>query len=176
MNETSSAKARRSEDPQGEFPFDVIDYLPYLIATIAGLRDAALDERLRKYGLNVGLHRVLGVLRSHGSCAMSEVASFAGVERTSVTRIADRLEALGLLRREPRGKDRRKVRLELTDEGRRIHDNAVHDVFDMNSGLLAAVSEESGRAAARVLQQIARALAPEEADRERVIHFRRLGE
>ena len=47
--------------------------------------------------------------------------------RSGLTRLIDRIEAAGLVRREAVQGDRRGVRVLLTDEGRRRHDQAFID-------------------------------------------------
>ena len=171
--EARPTRRRTSADPMGEFPFDVTDYVPHLIAAISQFRDSALDGALRKLGLNVGRYRVLGVLNRFGVCTMTELAHFTAIDRTTLTRIADHLVASGLVERRSDAKDRRQVRLEMTPEGAQIHRKALYLVFDLNGKLLQGASDEAARAAARVLQEIVRNLAPSAAARDSIIYYRR---
>jgi len=167
------AQRRTSSDPAGEFPFDVVDYVPHLIAAIAQFRDSELDAALRVFGLNVGRYRVLGVLARFDDCTMTELANFTAIDRTTLTRTADHLVANGLVERSADGRDRRQVRLVLTAAGREIHRKALLIVFDLNGRLLEVVPEEESRTAARVLQAIVRALAPNAAAEKSIIHYSR---
>ena len=172
----ADARPRRrlpSTDPTGEFPFDVIDYVPHLIAAIAQFRDSALDGALRRYGLNVGRYRVLGVLARFGVCTMTELANFTSIDRTTLTRIADHLVASGLAERGTEARDRRQVRLGMTAAGRKLYRKAVLVVLDLNGRLMAGVPEGEGRAAARVLREIVQALAPNETALKSIIHYSR---
>ncbi len=169
----AAAPRRRSIDPDGEFPFDVVDYVPHLIAAISQFRDSRLDAALRPLGLNVGRYRVLGVLARFDGCSMTELANFTAIDRTTLTRIADHLVAAGLAGRNSNAKDRRQVRLSLTDPGRRTHRKALRIVFALNGRLLERVPAPERRAAARVLQAIVRALAPNEAAERSIIHYSR---
>jgi len=58
---------------------------------------------------------------------MQELEERALFTRSGLTRLVDRIEAAGLVRREPVPGDRRGVRVVLTDEGRRRHDEAFVD-------------------------------------------------
>ncbi len=55
---------------------------------------------------------------------MQELEERSLFTRSGVTRLVDRIEAAGLVRREPVPGDRRGVRVVLTPEGRRRHDEA----------------------------------------------------
>jgi len=169
----SAVSRRGSVDPEGEFPFDVVDYVPHLIAAIHQFRDSALDRALRPLGLNVGRYRVLGVLTRFGLCTMTELALFTAIDRTTLTRIADQLVAGGFVDRRSHAQDRRQVRLELTASGVQVYRRALYQVFDLNSRLLDAVPDGQGRAAARVLQAIVRNLAPSQAACDSIISYSR---
>jgi len=168
-----SVSRRGPVDPKGEFPFDVVDYVPHLIAAIHQFRDSALDRTLRPLGLNVGRYRVLGVLTRFGVCTMTELALFTAIDRTTLTRIADQLVASGFVERRSHAQDRRLVRLELTASGAQVHRKALLQVFDLNSRLLGAVPDAQGRAAAHVLQAIVRNLAPSQTACDSIIFYSR---
>jgi DNA-binding MarR family transcriptional regulator len=55
---------------------------------------------------------------------MQELEETSLFTRSGLTRLVDRIEAAGLVRREPVPGDRRGVRVVLTEEGRRRHDAA----------------------------------------------------
>lgn len=60
---------------------------------------------------------------------MQELEERSLFTRSGLTRLVDRIEAAGLVRREPVPGDRRGVRVVLTSEGRRRHDEAFEDHF-----------------------------------------------
>jgi DNA-binding MarR family transcriptional regulator len=151
----------------------VTDYVPHLIAAIAQFRDSRLDGALRKLGLNVGRYRVLGVLSRFDVCTMTELAHFTAIDRTTLTRIADRLVDDDLVERRSEPRDRRQVRLALTAEGVQRHRAALRIVLDLNAQLLAGVPDKHGRAAARTLQAIVGNLAPTRVARNSIIYYSR---
>ncbi|MFD9688231.1 MarR family winged helix-turn-helix transcriptional regulator [Kitasatospora sp. NPDC059146] len=61
---------------------------------------------------------VLSGLARTGPCSAADLGREIGLDRTTVTRRADRLEEAGLLRREADPGDRRATLLVLTDRGR----------------------------------------------------------
>ncbi len=67
--------------------------------------------------------RVLTIVAAAGQTNMSRLAGALAVVPSSASRLCDRLEATGLLRRVPDPKDRREVRVLLTPAARRMLDD-----------------------------------------------------
>jgi len=164
-----------STDAEGEFAFAAGDYLLHLLAIIGLFRDSALDARLRPLGLNVSRYRAMAVLNRFGACTMTEVAKFTGVDRTTLTRVADQLVAAGWAERLSEAKDRRQVLLQFTVAGREVFAEAVAVLVDVNVHLLDGVPEEARRATARVLMQVVENLSPSQMVRNGIINFSREG-
>ncbi|MBU2666511.1 MarR family transcriptional regulator [Actinoplanes bogorensis] len=66
--------------------------------------------------------RVLAIVAGNSHTNMSRLAEALEVVPSSASRLCDRLEATGLLRRVPDPRDRREVRLLLTSSARRLLD------------------------------------------------------
>ncbi len=164
-----------SSDPGKEFPFAPSDYVLHLLTVISLYRDSTLDSRLRPLGLNVGRYRAMAVLNRFGACTMTEVSSFTGVDRTTLTRVADQLVASGWAERMSEAKDRRQVLLCLTGPGREILDEAIKVIIEVNASLLENVAEEDQRLAARTLMRMVDNVAPNKRSRDGIIHFSREG-
>ena len=83
------------------------------------LVNAVYAESARAYGLTVQQGQLLCVLmgRPYG---MSELGATLGLEKSSLTGLADRAVRRGLIRREPDPDDRRAVQVVLTAEGREL--------------------------------------------------------
>jgi DNA-binding MarR family transcriptional regulator len=141
-------------DPKGEFPFDAPTYLFHLFVVIARYRDAALDAALKPLGLNVSRHRALSVIARMQPCAMSDLAQFSAVDRTTMTRTVDQLVRAGLVDRVTPAKDRRQVILSLTREGAQLYRRSLRLIFETNQKLLAGVPHPQRRAAIRVYEAI----------------------
>ena len=81
------------------------------------LWDRAVDEAVPRIpALQV---RVLSVLAREGTMNVSGLARTVGIIASSASRLCDRLEAAGLLLREPDPDSRREVTVSLSPEGRR---------------------------------------------------------
>jgi DNA-binding MarR family transcriptional regulator len=79
---------------------------------------AGLDaELVQAHGLAVPEYEVLLVLTESGALRMSELADAALLTRSGMTRLVDRLERQGLVRRERCAADGRGTYAVITDEG-----------------------------------------------------------
>jgi DNA-binding MarR family transcriptional regulator len=92
-----------------------------LLAFLRGLRTGGDDPVAE---LPLAQLRLCNVL-SRGPRPMSEISREIGTSLSAVTQIADRLERADLIKRMPRGNDRRVRCLQLTEQGEtmmRVHD------------------------------------------------------
>lgn len=83
---------------------------------------ARVDETLKPLGLTFARYELLTLLSfaREGRMPLSSAARRLQVHPTSVTNTVDRLEAAGLVRREPHPSDGRGTLVALTDDGRRL--------------------------------------------------------
>ncbi len=96
-----------------------------LFASARVLRIAELDL-IKREGFPLTWLDVLAQLYDApgNGLRMQELGERSLFTRSGLTRLVDRIEAAGLVRREPVPGDRRGVRVVLTPEGRRRHDEA----------------------------------------------------
>jgi DNA-binding MarR family transcriptional regulator len=95
--------------------------------------------------------RVLTIVAAGGHTNMNKLAGALGVVPSSASRLCDRLEATGLLRRVPDPRDRREVRLVLTPAAGRMLDELRERRRAALAGVLARMTP-AGR------QELVRAL------------------
>jgi DNA-binding MarR family transcriptional regulator len=81
--------------------------------------EQTLSRRLRREGAGLSEYRVLRLLRQSTEREMRllDLTEALGLEQSSVSRLVERLERSGEVRREPCGDDRRGVFCVLTDAG-----------------------------------------------------------
>lgn len=84
-------------------------------------------------------YRALVVLAAHGPRRVSELAENLGVNRSTATRLCDRLVRKGLVRRRASSHDRREVLLALTEAGWDLIDQATRRRRDEIAAVLASV-------------------------------------
>ena len=97
----------------------------------------AQAERLAPLGLTPAQERALRMIaRSEEPLRMTELADRLGIVPRSVTTVVDALEEAGLVRREVDPRNRRAIRLHLTDRGMAVRDEmrearrrAAEDLF-----------------------------------------------
>lgn len=98
---------------------------------------AELDAMLRPYGITFSRYEALVLLMYSraGSLPLSKIGQRLQVHATSVTNVIDRLEAAGLVRREPNPQDGRGTLAVLTDDGRAVATLATADLNAARFGM-----------------------------------------
>ena len=87
---------------------------------------------------------------------MRELAAFLNVAVNSVTSIVDSLEKKDLVRRVRSEEDRRIIRVELTDAGRLIHQDALDVNMQLFRTMLRALSSEEQKIFLMLIRKIVR--------------------
>jgi len=110
--------------------------------------------------------RVLTIIAANRHTNMSRLAEQLDVVPSSASRLCDRLEAAGLLRRVPDPRDRREVRLMLTPLARRLLDQIRERRRAALAEVLDRMPEPSREELLRSLTAFAAASEPEEREQE----------
>jgi DNA-binding MarR family transcriptional regulator len=102
-----------------------------------------LDELLRPLGLTFARYEVLVLLSfsRRGALPLGKIGERLQVHATSVTPLAQRLEAAELIRRSPHPEDGRAVLASITPKGRIVMEKATEAIINARFGL-GALSEE----------------------------------
>lgn len=100
---------------------------------------ADLDAMLRPLGLTFSRYEALALLKfsASGALPLSKVGERLQVHATSVTNIIDRLEAAGMVSREPNPRDGRGTLAVLTERGRVVVDAATVKLNEAHFGMKA---------------------------------------
>jgi DNA-binding MarR family transcriptional regulator len=108
---------------------------------------AELDAMLRPFGITFSRYEALVLLvHSHdGALPLSKIGERLQVHATSVTNVIDRLEAAGLVRREPNPRDGRGTLAVTTQEGREVANKATVEFNNSRVGLSALGSQDLQR-------------------------------
>lgn len=112
-----------------------------------------------RHGVHEGQQFVLRCLWQEDGLPPGEIARRLGLATPTVTRAATRMEAAGLLRREPHAQDRRMIRLRLTDRGRCLEKDIDAEIAAVTERALAGVSPADRDALTRALLTIHRNLS-----------------
>lgn len=99
-------------------------------------------RKSRPSGVSVPQFRVLAYLNRHRGVSLSDVANHVGLTLPSMSRAVDGLVRQGLVAREASSDDRRRVILDLTEEGRRVFRAAADATRAHMAALLVGLSPE----------------------------------
>src|ERR1700758_4961531 len=98
---------------------DMVDDLRDNLVQVSFAVTAVLSRVAAEQDLSLTQLRVLGILRDREP-TMAELASYLGLERSTVSGLIDRAVQRGLVRRTTDPADGRSVRVSLTTEARRV--------------------------------------------------------
>ena len=93
-------------------------YLPYLLARASHSVSSSFHASLKGWDLSVPEWRVLACLVEADGLPVGQLAAMVMMKQPSMTKVLDRMEAEGLVRRRGAREDRRRVLIHLTPKGR----------------------------------------------------------
>ena len=115
-----------------------------------------LERHLTRAGASFGTWTALAMLESAGPMIQRVLAASLGIEGPTLTRHLDRLEELGLIRRNRDGADRRYALVELTAAGRTLCHELDAIARTANEQLLSGFSEDETAQLTSMLQRLTR--------------------
>ena len=141
-----------SEDPTRDFQ-------PVFWAAKRALAQASATA-FAGHGVHEGQQYVLRCLWSEDGLTPGEVAGRLGLATPTVTRATARMEAAGLLRRVPHDRDRRLVRLVLTERGRALEHVIGREMDRLSDRALAGLDPSERAVLVQSLNRVRRNLDP----------------
>lgn len=124
---TASGKASKAKSVRpGDADFyrgddyPILQSVGYMLKQLRNALDRAVDEEMTEHDLTGVQWGPLLMLHYDLGSTAADLARIGCVDTGAMTRMLDRLEAKGLLRRSPCPKDRRVIQLELTADGERL--------------------------------------------------------
>lgn len=106
--------------------FDLEQYLPYRLTVVAGKLSADLARQYKgKFGISVPEWRVLLNVGYTENLSIRDIEKRVNLEKSKVSRAASKLEAKGYLVKQTDGRDRRLLKLTLTDEGVKLLNDLI---------------------------------------------------
>ena len=126
----------------------------YLISQARNALFAALDQEMLPLDLTASQFVVvISAIRNHAR-TVNEFCQLAGIEPGPMSRLLDRLEAKGIVRRVRNVEDRRQVNVVLTDKGAALCPQinvALHKIYGQ---LLDGFSEQEAQAFKHALEKV----------------------
>jgi DNA-binding MarR family transcriptional regulator len=135
------------------------------VTRLARHLDLARRQAFAAHALDLGEFDVLAALRRAGApyaLSPGQLATETLVTSGTITNRIDRLEARGLVTREPDQDDRRGVRVLLTPTGRAVVDDALRDLLARERDLLAVLPAADRERLAGLLRDLVLAFTPDE--------------
>ena len=133
--------------------FELKSYFPCQLSTLTQsiMRSVAslFDDR---YGISLPEWKVLAVIRENTNLSAVSVASLAQMDTVAVSRAVTKLLDRGLVFREIDSEDRRCSVLQVSEEGRDMHDQISPLAYELEANLLADLSEEERRVLAKAIR------------------------
>lgn len=118
----------------------------------------ASEVAFGRHGVRAGQQYILMTLWEDDCTAPGEIAKRLGLSTPTVTRAATRMEAAGLLTRQPHPTDRRLVRLCLTDRGRSLERAIDQEMRQLTDRALQSLTPEERADLVRYLTEMRRNL------------------
>lgn len=154
MNEGTNTKTR----DQGTVPrlgeIGLSNFAPYLMNRIMGRYNATIRHEMAALGLTTPKMRSLAVVSVIDGIQIRELAIYAVVEQSTLSRALDQLVADGLIRRETDANDSRVTRVFITDAGRAAFERLWPTMAGAYSGMFTGISEDEHRAFVATLQKM----------------------
>jgi MarR family transcriptional regulator for hemolysin len=125
----------------------------HLVFTAKVVREG-FEQALTAAGGSLGTWIVLSAVSHEGIVSQTMLASRMHVEGATITHHVDRLEKIGLVRREIDPNDRRVRKIELTPEGVRLHKALLAAAKEFEGILLAGIGERQQVELRRTLDRI----------------------
>jgi DNA-binding MarR family transcriptional regulator len=95
-------------------------YLPYLLNRAGARIASAFGEEMRPLGASLQIWRVLAALREKDGRRMGDLSRTISIEVSTLTRLVDNMEKMGLVERRRDAEDARAVALHVTASGKRL--------------------------------------------------------
>ena len=100
-------------------PSNLEDHLGYWLRCLSNFISGSFAARLAVYDISVAQWVVLRTLYENKGISLNEAAQLVGVDKSSLSRMVERLVQRGLIDRTD-GNDRRSVGLAVTSEGKKL--------------------------------------------------------
>lgn len=139
----------------GEF---VPGYLLYLLAAASDAASAQFHAHVRTKGLRVPEWRVLACLSDWDGSMVTELARYAMIEQSRLTKIIIQMDERGLVKRRSDPADGRRVRVSLTPSGRSLARQLVADARRHEAELLETLQGTAGEQIKKTLQALLNSL------------------
>ncbi|GLP88891.1 Transcriptional regulator, MarR family (plasmid) [Tritonibacter mobilis] len=132
------------------------NFAPYLMNRIMGRYNASMREELAELGLTTPKMRALAVLAMIDGLLIGQLAVYAVVEYSTLSRSLDGLEADALVERRPDIEDARATRVFITPAGRSTFEKIWPRMAEATAQMFEGISTDERRVFTTTLQKMLR--------------------
>ncbi len=119
------------------------NFLPYRLSILSHTVSTTIAQVYEKrFGLSIPEWRVIAILGRFPGLSAVEVAERTFLDKVAVSRAVSKLIKNGRIDRQFADADRRRSILNLSEEGRRVHDEIAPLALDFERELLAGLDDE----------------------------------
>jgi DNA-binding MarR family transcriptional regulator len=136
--------------------FVLEQHLFFWVTQILDRRDRQLAAALKSDGLRAPEWRILATLHSRHRLSMSELADLTSIDRTTLSRVVDRMARAGWVMRLTDASDARITRLSATATGERLFARIWPAVWRVNERAVAGLPEPAVGLVRWALQEMCR--------------------
>ncbi len=119
--------------------------LGYLISHLNVELQKALDERLKRYNLDIKLWPVLFSLWQEEGITQTELSKRCDVANYTMTRLLDQLQEQGLIHRHQEADNRRAFQIFLTNDAKALEHDLILEAERVNEHFLGNLSESESQ-------------------------------
>ena len=131
------------------------EFLPYRLAVLSHTVSTTIARTYEKrFGLSIPEWRVIAILGRFPGLSAVEVAERTMMDKVAVSRAVTKLIKNGRLDRQFADADRRRSILNLSDEGKQLHDEVAPLALRFERDLLHGISEEDLERFDRVIERL----------------------
>lgn len=130
------------------------NYAPYLMNRIMGRYNSSLRAEMAARGLSTAQMRALAVLSIIDGMRIRDLAVYAAVEQSTLSRALETMAASGLVRRAADPGDSRAARVFVTEAGRATFETLWPHMAASYGRMFAGIGEDEHRAFVATLQKI----------------------
>ncbi|MDE2767110.1 MAG: MarR family transcriptional regulator [Chloroflexota bacterium] len=135
-------------------PSDIQRELGYLVGTLASAMRTGLDRELASFGISSAQWAILDACHEGEADTLTGLSRVIPLDSASISRHVERLVRVGLVHRSRSTRDRRLVRLSLTDTGNRLVPELAQRVQANNAKFLAGITEREQEAMMRTIRRM----------------------
>jgi DNA-binding MarR family transcriptional regulator len=122
--------------------YRINDSIGYLVNRLSQVLGREIDRRVAELGLTDAQWKPLLLLQQGVCSTAADISRMIGLDTGALTRLLDRLESKGLIRRVRSLADRRVINLELTAEGQRVANEVPGIIVGLANQFLDGFSEQ----------------------------------